>query len=195
MDITLKIIQDFTQATGQLVDAFGKLGSMAEAAVKKSVEGYEWLEDALVVRRLNKLSVTLTFLSVRQEVFFVPSLKTYIDQPTDDNWSEVKSNIKTTINVSTEILNTLQDVRLGIDTKNFFQDLVSTMMQRQSILHDFLQMPRPSTQDELGLLSRQITAYGSLLNQLDKANSALKSFLETRGIVPSLTATSKAPEP
>jgi len=113
---------------------------------------------------------------------------TFLKEPTAENWCEVQSNIRTTINICTELLETLQDTRLGIASKGFFGDLVLCVMQRQRSLREFLNMPQPSTSAELRALKDYIDGYPVLLNTLDKANAALNAFLDARGIKsPTLT--------
>jgi hypothetical protein len=94
MEITLKVLQDASQAADQLIDAFAKLGNLFVRAMTNGVSGIEWIEQSNVLNKLNKLSVTLTFLTVRQKVFFVPSVATYLDDPTVENWDEVKTNVR-----------------------------------------------------------------------------------------------------
>jgi hypothetical protein len=182
MEITVKVLQDASQAAEQMIEAFGKLGTLLVNAMTNGVSGVEWVEQSSVLNKLNKLSVTLTFLTVRQKVFFVPSVKTYLSNPIQENWDEVKTNISTTVNICTEILNTLQATRHEIATENFFEDLVALMMERDKTLHELLKMPRPSTPSEMEALGDHIERYSALLDSLDKANDSLKTFLEQHGI-------------
>jgi hypothetical protein len=193
MDISFKIIEDVTEAANQLVTTFGNLGNLFVGVLKNGVAGYEWLQAGSVLRRLNKLSVTLTFLSLRQRAFFVPSVMTFLKDPNCENWCEVQSNIRTTINICDELLETLQDTRLGIASKNFFANLVLCVMQRQRSLREFLKMPQPSTPEELKALKDYIDGYPVLLDAFDRANAALNAFLDARGVKsPALTAPESA---
>jgi hypothetical protein len=179
MEISISILSDASKAVEGLVDAMAKIGRLFEAAALTGVEIVGFVHTHESIKHLIDLSSTLTFLTQHQRAEFLPTLQHYADNSTDENWAAVQTAIDDTLHRCKNLIDSIDENRRDIATKEFFATLLGALMERDHTLIRLRDGVRPQSSDALVAFRQHVVKYIKLLDQISTSTASLNAYIDS----------------
>lgn len=179
MDFNIAVLKDAAEAFDKFIDSISKFGKMVAAATAAGADVIEWKGARAAHKKLNNLTKSTTRLVASQSARFIPTLREYVENPTEEYWPNVKQRIFETLKTVQSLGQEIEANSDEIATQDFFKVLVGGVMQRQVALLKISEIPPPKSAEEITALREFLEKYVKLVDELDKANDALRKYIDS----------------
>jgi putative heme degradation protein len=178
MAINVPNLNDLTAALDKVVDTIEKLGSLVDRAAVRGYALFEWRRAKQVSDELTHRLMASKRIARRQGVRFLPLFAVYFDNPTLENWIELRGEAAEILHEVSKLLRELDIHTSEIVTEDFFDKLQYVLELREHILMDFVRIEQPTTDSQINSLKKFAYAYGEVVTSLYFTNRSFARYLE-----------------
>lgn len=178
-DLSISGLKDASEAIDKLVDTIKKIGELFGLAAATGAQIVGFARTQATINHLTDLSATLTTLTASQSATFLPELHEYAASPSEQRCQAVQDGINHTLDLCKGLVHQIKGSSREIATKDFFETLLASLMERDRTLERMRDGPRPETPEALIVLREHTDKYAELLTRLQQANRSLTGYIES----------------
>src|SRR4051812_5283862 len=149
MEFSISVFKDMTEAVDKLSDTVAKMAGRLVHAVLEGKRGLDYLKSERVTERLKSFAFCASTEIQRVRVYTTPSIRYFLEKPTDVNWNSMKTEVARTVIDLNELMTIIKENAPELAAEPFFHQFIESVMGRQAILKKLVTQPRPRTEDEM----------------------------------------------
>jgi hypothetical protein len=172
------VLNDVAQALGSLGDAIVKITDGVKHLIETSSEGVDVILAENTKSRLKDLSARSTQFSVKQNIVVTQSIDDYLIHPTPMGWHDVTNSLSEVLTNGKSLLDDWHEERSDFILEDAYATISATLSSRLNLLQKLVELPPPTTPDELTALSKINVQYKRLIEIFRNAIKELNAYLK-----------------